>query len=211
MSNIYKGEMQDYEGNTVYPHTEADVVFCTDGTTVQNKLNKYENAIGSVTGKTDSLEVSDSNVLATAKAVNTLNSSLTANDNLKFQFATDGEGNYGYLGADDSFIPFKKSATLVIPYIKSNLYSSLTYVDAEEFTQLNIERVTLSGSGYRWAIHGTNDESMIGDDYGKLPKLAGTSSSATNISVDISEYRYILILMGATQSSTGRMYNIVFT
>jgi hypothetical protein len=76
MSNIYKGEMQDYEGNTVYPHTEADIVFCADGTTAQSKLNKYENALGSVTGKTDSLDVSDSNVLATAKAVNTLKSSL---------------------------------------------------------------------------------------------------------------------------------------
>ena len=36
-----------------------------------------------------------------------LNESLEANDGLKFRFSTDGEGNYGYLGADDSFIPFK--------------------------------------------------------------------------------------------------------
>lgn len=35
-----------------------------------------------------------------------LNSSLTASDNLKFRFATDGAGNYGYLKADDSFVPF---------------------------------------------------------------------------------------------------------
>ena len=34
------------------------------------------------------------------------NNDLTASDNLKFRFATDGEGNHGYLGADDSFIPF---------------------------------------------------------------------------------------------------------
>ena len=32
---------------------------------------------------------------------------LRAEDGLKFQFATDGEGNYGYLGADGSFTPFK--------------------------------------------------------------------------------------------------------
>lgn len=38
---------------------------------------------------------------------NSLNNSLIAEDSLKFHFATDGEGNYGYLGADDSFIPFK--------------------------------------------------------------------------------------------------------
>ena len=35
------------------------------------------------------------------------NKNLTASDNLKFRFATDGEGNYGYLKADDSFVPFK--------------------------------------------------------------------------------------------------------
>lgn len=43
----------------------------------------------------------------TKNEVSELNSSLTANDNLTFNFSTDGEGNYGYLGADGSFIPFK--------------------------------------------------------------------------------------------------------
>jgi len=84
MSSIYKGEFQDYEGNVVYPHTQADVVFCSDGTTAQSKLNKYENSIGDVTGKTDSLEVDDSNILATSKAVNKLNTCL-ANGNVKFK------------------------------------------------------------------------------------------------------------------------------
>lgn len=36
------------------------------------------------------------------------NKNLTASDDTKFRFATDGEGNYGYLKADDSFIPFKQ-------------------------------------------------------------------------------------------------------
>lgn len=38
---------------------------------------------------------------------------LTAQDNLKFRFATNGEGKYGYLGADDSFIPFSKGGNLI--------------------------------------------------------------------------------------------------
>jgi hypothetical protein len=41
--------------------------------------------------------------------LNQVNSDLVASDGLKFKFSTDGEGNYGYLGADDSFIPFKGS------------------------------------------------------------------------------------------------------
>ena len=44
----------------------------------------------------------------------TLNNNLTATDNLKFQFATDGEGNYGFLGADGSLIPFKSGEELSI-------------------------------------------------------------------------------------------------
>ena len=48
-----------------------------------------------------------------ALAVKELNKSLVAEDNLKFRFSTDGEGNYGYLGADDSFIPFKKNVTII--------------------------------------------------------------------------------------------------
>lgn len=41
-----------------------------------------------------------------ALTVRQINESLVAEDNLKFRFSTDGEGRYGYLGADDSFIPF---------------------------------------------------------------------------------------------------------
>lgn len=107
MSDIYKGELQDNQGNTIYPHTEADITFCADGETVQKKLTDYENALGNVTGVTDSLEVNDSRILATSKALKKVNDSLTASDSLKFQFATDGEGNYGYLGADGSLVPFK--------------------------------------------------------------------------------------------------------
>ena len=76
MSDIYKGELQDYEGNTIYPHSEADVIFCTDGETAQTKLNKYEEALGKVTGVTDSPEVDDSKILVSAKALHEVNSSL---------------------------------------------------------------------------------------------------------------------------------------
>lgn len=50
-----------------------------------------------------------------------LNSSLTAEDNLNFRFATDGEGNYGYLDGDDTFVPFSG-----IAHIKEFLYTTPT-------------------------------------------------------------------------------------
>lgn len=38
--------------------------------------------------------------------VSAIKSDLTASDGLGFEFMTDGDGNYGYRGADDSFVPF---------------------------------------------------------------------------------------------------------
>lgn len=67
MSDIYKGELQDNQGNTIYPHTEADVVFCSDGKTMQDKITEVEKTTEGVTGRTDSLEVNDSSILATSK------------------------------------------------------------------------------------------------------------------------------------------------
>lgn len=59
---------------------------------------------------------------------NSLNNSLLASDNLKFQFATDGEGNYGYLGADDRFIPFKNGILVEsVPVTLSDPSSSAWY------------------------------------------------------------------------------------
>lgn len=42
-------------------------------------------------------------------AITTRVNQLTASDGLDFRFATDGEGNYGYLKADDSFTPFSST------------------------------------------------------------------------------------------------------
>ncbi len=72
MSDIYKGELQDNEGNTIYPHTEADVVFCADGKTMQEKITSMESVTDGVTGRTDSLEINDSNVIVTSKATHEL-------------------------------------------------------------------------------------------------------------------------------------------
>lgn len=41
--------------------------------------------------------------------VSAIKGDLTASDGLGFEFMTDGDGNYGYRGADDSFVPFSRS------------------------------------------------------------------------------------------------------
>lgn len=132
MSNIYKGEMQDYQGNTIYPHTEADVVFCSDGETVQEKLVKQETALGSVTGKTDSLEVNDSNILATSMAVHKLKTELGG-----LKFGIDEDGNYGYYkdGAD-TVTPFKSQEIIYLGTAKSYNISNIVGVE-------NIDKYTI--------------------------------------------------------------------
>lgn len=104
MADIYKGELQDNLGNTVYPHTEADVVFCTDGKTAQEKLAGYENAIGNVTGTSGSLEVNDANILATTEATKKLNDSFGGLD-IRYNSET-GKPEWKERGAD-TFNPFK--------------------------------------------------------------------------------------------------------
>ena len=116
MSDILKGELQDSQGNTIYPHTEADVVFCADGETAQSKLTKYEDALGNVTGVTDSLEVDDSKVLVSSKALHKVNSSLVANGSQLYMDYHDGK--YGVntdpeRGAD-TFIPFRSISSIKV-------------------------------------------------------------------------------------------------
>ena len=76
MSKIYRGEMQDNLGNTIYPHTEAGLVYCSDGETVQEKLTGTAETLDGITGVSDSTELDDSTKLATSKAVNTLRSNV---------------------------------------------------------------------------------------------------------------------------------------
>lgn len=122
MSNIYKGEMQDYEGNTIYPHTASDVVFCPDGETVQQKLSKAENTLDNITGVSDSTELDDGTKLATSKAVNALrenvNSSLGG-----LSFAQDENGKWGYKVGADSVIPFSSGGTVTLTFPNQSRYA----------------------------------------------------------------------------------------
>lgn len=122
----------------------------------KRKYNMIQNADGTVSFEdvTTYSQIGDSfgaaDINATNKKVNEVNSNLTASDELKFRFATDGEGNYGYLGADDSFIPFKGNVSIKVRavtwlvsggrVIQLNLYVN------DELVQENLSS-TFSNSG----------------------------------------------------------------
>lgn len=90
MSNIYKGEFQDYEGNVVYPHTSADVVFATDGQTIQKKLNDAE------------IDYTD------------VKAQLTSGEH-EFRFGVTADGEFGYhkeVEGADTVIPFSRDINI---------------------------------------------------------------------------------------------------
>ena len=112
----------DEAGNKyeLYPDVKTDSTLSTSGKAadakaVGNKTTKIDNSIKTyddMMANTVEGHLADS--LAIKAGFNAMNDDLTADDNLKFRFATDGEGNYGYLGADDSFIPFKSGGGSVV-------------------------------------------------------------------------------------------------
>lgn len=66
------------------------------------------------------------------RKVDELNENLTASDSTKFRFATDGEGNYGYLKADDSFVPFKSGADYDLEYAGTNTTSTTVKISVPD-------------------------------------------------------------------------------
>lgn len=112
MSKIYRGEMQDNLGNTIYPHTEAGLVYCSDGETVQEKIAGTAETLDGITGVSDSTELDDSTKLATSKAVNTLrsnvNSSLESNNEHFYYDVQNGVRGFNTDPARgaDTFYPF---------------------------------------------------------------------------------------------------------
>lgn len=122
MSKIYRGEMQDNLGNTIYPHTEAGLVYCSDGETVQEKLTGTAETLDGITGVSDSTELDDSTKLATSKAVNTLRNNVNSSlDDCKIISEGEGENTKYYLqkGADTASKKLLGKSTL---YIKTGMY-----------------------------------------------------------------------------------------
>lgn len=111
MSKIYRGEMQDNLGNTIYPHTEAGLVYCSDGETVQEKLTGTDETLDGITGVSDSTELDDSTKLATSKAVNTLRSNVNSSLN---GCSFEQEGNSFYIIGADAVRKKLGSVTLYI-------------------------------------------------------------------------------------------------
>lgn len=99
--------------------------------------------------------VADARIVKThGDEIDVINTNLTATDNTKFRFETDGEGNYGYLKADDSFVPFSNNHIENAPFTFYNRYGTGTTV-AEGRTGFvvnskNLKKLTLKVTEFQY-------------------------------------------------------------
>lgn len=139
-------------------------------TNAQDAITELNTNLTSKQDKTDNtLSTTDKTVVG---AINELNNDLTASDDLKFRFATDGEGNHGYLGADDSFIPF--SYVKHLGHFTGNTsinVSSLGATSASQFLIVCDSSKSISGTGSAWYARDNVDL--------HYPHLSGTFSPAS--------------------------------
>ena len=86
---------------TRYFHTDGEDVEFNDGDDAETK-------VGAIKGITSDLNTTTEGYAADMTTVAKINSSLGG-----LKFGTDGDGNYGYYGADGSLIPFRSAPKLV--------------------------------------------------------------------------------------------------
>lgn len=91
---------QTFETKSFY--TDSEDVNFADGVNAENK-------VGAIKGITSDFNTTDAGYAASMTSVSKLNSSLGG-----LKFGTDGDGNYGYYGADGSLTPFKRPKKYLI-------------------------------------------------------------------------------------------------
>lgn len=129
------------------------------------------------------------------------NSNLTTEDNLQFRFATDGEGNYGYLKADDSFVPFKRDGNfrmygrLCGPNYNGSGAEGRIFVDVSNISKMFITNITRSG-GHNWGAYGYYPDGT------EEKFITNADGNITNKEYDVSKYSELKIYsVGSTSGS----------
>ena len=124
--------------NTTYgeaTQSAAGLMSATDKTNVDN----YKSTLGSVTGKSDSLDTNNSNILATTKATKTLSNRLGG---IEFSLDASGKGQYRAVGASN-WTPFL-TQNLQLETSLSGGPGTLTHT----FTNVGKYVVFISASGF---------------------------------------------------------------
>ena len=96
----------------------SDVGSVPSGSTLQGQINDIVSDVGSVP--------SGSTLQGQIDSIDSQLTGTLSGDDVPFRFSIDGEGNYGYLKADDSFVPFRSGSTLT-PYPNNLTLTDLYY------------------------------------------------------------------------------------
>ena len=145
---------------------------------------------------TDQVTIVEGGIVDTTELeakVEELNNNLPAKDSTKFRFATDGEGNYGYLKADDSFAPFKSGAV----ELHSKIYTSGTLSDTYTFTE-DYEKILVFASSANDAI-GNVQFSLVPTIQGIATTLMSYNNSSGG---GIAGYASVLLLENVKANDT---------
>ena len=174
------------------------VITAQDSEKLGGQLPEYYGTAENVSTALLTAQSANQLTLNLQQEVNNINSNLTASDELQFRFATDGEGNYGYLGADDSFIPFRSGGLKAYcplgwngddPYARyyKRILGGIIYdnsvADFSSFTNSVPMQITIKSKGsYTFAISCQSWGSAISHGYGLYVNGIdkGTVSTATN-------------------------------
>lgn len=119
--------------------------------------------------------------------ITNLNDRLTADDGLDFQFSTDGEGSYGFLGADGSFIPFNSS--------KLEKINILSISTTQNLHERSLEPDAL--------IDGTV---VFNSDFSKSENVVVSNSQYLDLTITVDK-PFKLAFIRTPYSRTGAVYN----
>jgi hypothetical protein len=175
----------------IYFLTNAASVDANDGLDMETK-------VGAVKGITTSTNVTEKGYAADATVVKELNDSLGG-----LRFGTNGEGNYGYFGADDSFIPFSSDLKFRVFYEAiTNTEKSFTVDGTIKF--VSFAYPDTNGRGY----YDSNKSTTSWYDFNNVEKHIGSAS-------DVASYLRIVSVTGDTvtfrrnQATTTKTFVIV--
>ena len=117
--DLWVYSVEDIRHTFIYESDDDIVDKLKNNTTVQVGFFK----LAMLEGQKVDLTTYDQHLAKHDDDITEINNNLTASDNFKFRFSTDGEGNYGYLGADDSFIPFKIGEQIALTLTVTGYYT----------------------------------------------------------------------------------------
>lgn len=159
MSEILKVKVQDENGNVFYIHTSADVVFCADGTSVQDRLGQkldksviIQNATTAATDKVPSAAVAKD----LQDQINQQNTNMIQTrggwlSNLTIQASSNSTFKV-------TFTPFPRECIILIPIVRGGVqfpaWVNLLDNGSAEISAISASGSVLTGRNIQWIAIG---------------------------------------------------------